>query len=172
MNTIKPITKGELRRGIETTDPSVYWPITVVKNLLGAQLKVINDGSGCDMWRIEAYHNGSSYGSIMVFYNAGSNYIMIQEITKHLIPMVVELTFPEYKRDMPGLNSILMEPIHLIARELNAEYIYVHPIGKQGIILEKHFGFQRTTPCWPLPCAIVEGTSETEESPCYFKRVV
>lgn len=96
---------------------------------------------------------------------------MIQEITKHVIPMIVELTFPDYKKYIPSLNSIIMEPIDMIAHDLSVDYIYVHPIGKQGDILEKHYGFHKTQCSAHIPCTLMAGTSKTEETPCYFKIV-
>ena len=90
----------------------------------------------CQMWQIVAQFNGRQLGSIFSFYNEKINPegLLMQDIVKYPIPQLLQLIYPEYIQ--PKLNDLLKVPLDMIARELNVDYIYVHPLKRQGDILK------------------------------------
>jgi hypothetical protein len=175
MNTIMPISIADVAARMKITE-KVRDILDDVRIVLNIQMEMISESDPCDMWRIKVYHNEILYGSILVFYKKGqeghtpgSRYIMIQDICKFPIPLLVQLVFPEYGKYMPKLNSLLMEPISTIARDLNANYIYVHPLPDQAKQLERFYGFQKTTFRWERPCLGIAVTPEN--LPRYYKEV-
>lgn len=175
MNTIMPISMEEVRSRMKITQKTRDI-LDTVRQILNIQKEMLSESDPCDMWRIKVIHNGALYGSILVFYKEGleghipgSSYVHMQDITKFAIPLLVQLNFPEYGKYMPKLNSILMEPISTIARDLGCSLIYVHPLEDQARQLEKFYGFKKTTFKWRLPC---HGIAQTPENlPRYYKEV-
>jgi hypothetical protein len=159
MNTIMSISIDEVRNKLNLT-PKINKVLKDINFILRDQLPALKEGRLCKVWYIDAYHNGFPYGSIEVFYNKGvsAKYVMIQNITKYPIPTLIQMNFPEYNKYMPRLNSVLMEPISTVARDLGADYIYVHPLEEQAVQLEKHYGFRRTDSLWELPCSSISRT--------------
>lgn len=113
----------------------------------------------CDIFFIEAKLNEHLYGSIFVFYHKDwPDRIMIQGITKYITSLLFVILFPEFNKELPKLNSLLDPVIESLARRLGAKYIYVRPIGKQGAILEKHYGYIKTQEKYnPIECNISLG---------------
>ena len=116
---------------------------------------------GCETYFIEAHLNGHLYGGIFAFYHGDyPDRIMIQGIVKYVTPTLFELLFPKHQKELVKLNSILAAPIETLARRLGAKYIYVRPIGKQGSILERFYGYKRTNDeYYPPDCNVAEGFS-------------
>jgi hypothetical protein len=169
MNTIMPIDIDEIRNIFKITN-KIRNILKDVKFILDEQRSTLREYRPCRIWYIDSYHNGIPYGSIEVFYNKkeAPHYVMIQNIVKYPIPILVQTLFPEYNKFMPRLNSVLMEPINTIARDLGADYIYVHPFEEQAAQLEKHYGFRRTDGQWKRPCRTI---SETMNKISYYKEV-
>lgn len=168
------LNRDEIRSRLVIT-PRLKSIMDDIRTILDNQLSLLHEESYCRMYRIEVYHNHIPYGSIFVFYNEkleghtpNSKYIMIQEIAKYPIPMYVQVLFPEFKSRMPTLNSLLAEPINTIAKEHNADYIYVHPFEDQAMQLQKYYGYKKLNYKWILPC---NNISQTFDQPRYYKDV-
>lgn len=99
---------------------------------------------GCKWWYIKGELNNYNYGGIFLFWNENNpNHVLIQGIAKSLVPTIASIFYPIYNKYLPKLNSILELGIESLSRRLNAKDIYVIPIGKQGDILEKHYGYEK-----------------------------
>lgn len=84
---------------------------------------------------------------------------IIQGITKFLVPSLIALFYPEKEARLPRLNSILAPAIETVARSVGAKQIYVAPIGNQGNILVKHYGYHKTTNII-YPCKLIMGSNK------------
>ncbi len=107
----------------------------------------------CQVWFLEARINNIPYGGIYAFYQSKyPEYLFIQGISKFAIPYLSDILFPENTAILPKLNSILQVSIESLAKKLNVKKIYVKPVGKQGNILNKHYGYAKTSRfvkmCW------------------------
>jgi hypothetical protein len=71
-------------------------------------------------------------------------YIMIQAITKYPVITLFEETYPESRNLIPKLNTILDPVIQDVGRNFGAKYIYVDPIGRQGELLRKYYGYSKS----------------------------
>lgn len=106
----------------------------------------------CQVYYIVAYLNEVEYGSIFAFWNEDQpDIVFIQAITKFLIPTLISLSVPKSNKLLPKLNEMLDLSIKLLAKRLGAKRILVAPIGKQGAILEKYYGYRRTEEQY-FPC--------------------
>lgn len=166
MNTIMPIELDTVKARFQTTD-RILTILKDVRMILDEQLASFHEYGPCKMWYINSYHNETPYGSIIVYHNK-TNYVMIQNIVKYPIPILVQLLFPEYNKYMPRLNSVLMDSINTVARDVDADYIYVHPLEEQAEQLEKHYGFHRTETIWDIPCQTI---SPTFTKKAYYREV-
>lgn len=134
-----------------------------MKSLLYDQiLHFESNESDCYMWHIDCIHNNYELGSIFVFYNPNNPIIlnekvglMIQDIVKYSIPLLVQSLFPDYGVFIPKLNTILETPINMIASSINVNYIFVRPIGNQGDILKKFYGYLETGVELNYPCETI-----------------
>jgi hypothetical protein len=116
--------------------------------------------------------NNNIYGGIFGFYNnTYPEVLFIQGITKYLIPTLISIFLPEYDKLLPRLNNILNEPIETLARNLGVKRILVAPIGTQGNILEKYFGYVKTSEIY-YPCYNILGRRVVEQNPEHFTRYV
>lgn len=112
----------------------------------------------CQNIFVLVYYKNLPIGGIVIFYNMDYRddnevpYIYIQEITKYPVIYIMDILYPEYTSHIPKLNSVLDPIIEDIGRELQAEYIYVNPIGKQGDILEKYYGYKINNKKAPKTC--------------------
>lgn len=97
--------------------------------------------SHCNIWYITASLNGQPYGGIFAFQRKGSSDLMIQGISKFLVPNTLAMLRPETARALPKLNSLLIPAIETIGQNIDAVRIIVNPIHAQGGILQKHYGF-------------------------------
>lgn len=151
-----------------------------IKQRIDAQrdfIKADSDQPGCTRWYVEADMDDVSIGGICIAYNAnleghteGSRYIVIQEITKYTVVTLVSLMFPEYNMYIPKVNDILSTPIDTVARGVDADYIYVAPIGKQGGILQRYYGYKPLKYNFKMPCRSV--SDYFEDITKYYKEVV
>lgn len=98
-----------------------------------------NDTTVRDLYYLLCRINGVLYGSIAVYHVPGTDYLYIIHIAKTWAGIFAELI---WTGQFPKLNSLLIPEIETIARNFNAKYIYVVPIGKQGRLLERYYGFQ------------------------------
>lgn len=174
MDKIMPISPEEFDRGFDVQKISKI--LRSVQSILDDQIGSLSDSSKCDIWMIEAIHNGLHHGSIFAYFDKKlrghtrkSKFVMIQNIVKYPIPVMVQYMFPEYNKYMPRLNSMLMESINIVARDVGAKYIYVHPFKEQGSQLERFYGFRQIEFEWKMPCSSISGTSR--DLPRYYKEV-
>jgi hypothetical protein len=109
--------------------------------------------SACNVWILVATINDVPYGAIFAFYNPlQPNDLMIQGISKFLVPNMYAILYPDTK--FPRLNDLLVPEIEQLAKHVGVSRIIVDPIGKQGQILERFFGFHPIEP-QELPCSII-----------------
>lgn len=117
------------------------------EDLYQKKMKDINYNKDCKSWYIETTLENHIYGGIFAFWNVNTpKNIMIQGIAKRLIPMLISIFLPEYNKLLPKLNTTLESGIESLANRLDATNIYVIPIGKQGDILEKYYGYIKIDP--------------------------
>lgn len=117
--------------------------INANKNRWTDQTKEMN--ANCEMWRIEVNYRGIPYGGIMVYHNDkyklhGEKYLFIQNIAMYPIPYFVKLMYPDLP--LPKLNSLLNDPINRLGNETKSKYVTVHPLPRQGYILETYYSYK------------------------------
>lgn len=122
--------------------------------------------SECQKLFVLVRYLGVPYGGIFIFYNENTpESIVIQAITKYSISTVTSVYL-----DIPSkLNTILDPIINDIGKQLNAKYIYVNPIGKQGQILERYYGYHPTN-VMPQPYPSLAQTMGSQQ--VYYKEIV
>lgn len=136
---------ADLSRLDNAFDEKTVRIIKDVKEIVDEQLHYIDYEFNCEKIFIVVYLNSMPMGGIVIFYNPdyiddhGSHYIYIQGITKYPVISLIDHLYPEYS--IPKLNTILDPIINKIGIDLGAEYVYVKPIGKQGNILQKYYGY-------------------------------
>lgn len=133
------------------------------RNIVFEQLEYTTaDEKNCQVWVLYAiFENKYYYGSIFAFYNSKNpDVLLIQGISKGITPILFSILFPEKSKNLPKLNSLFDEPLEKLARELGVKRIVVAPIGKQGDILEKHYGFRRV-PTIEYPCELIRESGKT-----------
>lgn len=101
---------------------------------------------GCEIWFIISKINDQPFGGVFVFHQPNSKEIMIQGISKFIVPTVLSMIDPVLMSKLPRLNSLVMPSIETIAKMIGAQRVVVNPIGKQGDILIKHYGFYPIEP--------------------------
>jgi hypothetical protein len=141
-----------------------------IKNIVYEQLWYIHKfGPNCRAWYILALHNKNPLGGICAFYNPnyeghtkGSSYIMIQAITKYTVPFLMSVLDEDYANSLPKVNAVLEPAIEYLAKSLKVDYIYVHPIGTQGRILQQRYGYKKLPSEYilQLPCDVIFHASE------------
>ena len=110
---------------------------------------------GCKVWIIVATVNKHPYGAIFAFQHSANPYdIMIQGISKFIVPGVFSILKPDLANMLPRLNSLLMPAVETLALNAGASRIVVIPVGKQGDILVKHYGFHKIDEV-DLPCKVI-----------------
>lgn len=99
----------------------------------------------CDVWLIITTINNQPYGAVFAFKSMDEQdkNLMIQGISKFMVPGIFSLLQPKYNKLLPRLNSILIPEVENLAKYLRMDRIVVDPIGKQGNILEKYYGFHQ-----------------------------
>ena len=129
-----------------------------VGKLLSEQLDYLEEREeGCKIWFITAELNERLYGGTFVFWNANlPGRVVMQGISRFFIPTLLNFLYPEQNSVLPRLNSIIQPAVETVARIVDAKQIYVFPVGKQGSILVKHYGFRRT-PDFRYPCKFIKG---------------
>jgi len=140
------------------------------KNLLSEQLEYIEEEEvNCIKWLIVCSVNTELYGAVCVFYNpqTGSN-ILMQGISRCFIPLLIDSIQPGSLTNLPRLNSLIQLAVETIGYNIGANQIVVAPIGKQGDILEKHYGYKRV-PSIIYPCQSILGQEIITRNPESFK---
>ena len=94
----------------------------------------------CKIWIIAAKINDIPFGAVFAFLN-NSEELMIQGISKFIIPSLLSLIEPKLAQKLPKLNNLLLPSVETLARMYNLKLIVVNPVGKQGAILQKYYGF-------------------------------
>lgn len=142
----------------EIEDLKIIDKIFRVRPLLGEQIGYFEiDDPQCKIFYIMASINHQYYGGIFVFWNEQRpDIIFIQGITKFLVPSLVSILAPEYDKILPRLNTVLSAAIETCAKMLGADKIMTVPIGRQGSILEKHYGYKKTDTVY-YPCDDIMG---------------
>ncbi len=119
------------------------------KELLDGMRRVISEQDtylqktepDCDAYVVAAKVNDEPYGAIFAFTNKNSDDLMIQGVSKFIIPMVFSLFRPDEGKILPRLNSLLVPAVEELAKELHRKRIIVIPLRHQGKILQKYYGF-------------------------------
>jgi hypothetical protein len=151
-----------------------------ITSLVNEQKEYAETKSDCMKWFILAMYANKPLGGIFVFYNPKtqghipeSSYIMIQAITKYTIPLFLSLIDGNYKNKLPKVNNILEPAIEYLAKSLNVDYIYVHPVGMQGELLQKYYGYKPLPNNYHLqrPCTEIYEVGE-EFTNKYYKPVI
>lgn len=133
---------------IEPSDENLLTLLNI-RNLLSEQLGYIYNSTEekdkCGVSFICSRINGIPYGGIFMFWDEEDpSYVVIQGICKFITPSLISLLDQENSKKLPRLNDLLNPVIEQTARTIGAKIIYVAPIGKQGKILEKYFGYNAT----------------------------
>jgi hypothetical protein len=116
------------------------------------------DESDCKINFLLATIKGVNYGGVFVFSSKAES-VMMQGITKYLVPILLKFYYPEVEELLPRLNSVLLPQIEAVARSEGKRAIYVAPIGRQGYFLETYYGFKRTN-FVDLPCSSIQVGSD------------
>lgn len=125
----------------------------------------------CEVYFLYATLNGLYYGAAFAFWNKERRDILfMQGICKSFIASLIEIYYPEYK--FPKLNSLLQPAIESLANKLGSTTIMVVPIGKQGDILEKHYGYLKKNEEAYYPCKEILGSDYHSSDPkIYIKEL-
>lgn len=155
-----------------------------LRRLMSEQLEYINlewqkpsqrlypDKSDCKIWIIISKLNNMLYGGTFVFWNfAFPNIVMMQGICKFLSASILHLLYPEYDSKLPRLNSLVQPLVEKLTKDIGASIIYVAPIGNQGHILEKHYGYKKTDNII-YPSNVIRGSDVISSSPKSFSLYV
>lgn len=128
-----------------------------VRNLLGEQDTYIEGLEDCSSWYLVSKTDDLVYGGLFAFWNENQpEDLLIQGIGKYLAPAVIAAFLPEYDQYLPRLNSLLQAGVESLARRLKVKRIYAAPIGKQGSILERHYGYRKSSTIY-YPCTGIFG---------------
>jgi hypothetical protein len=142
------------------TEENLEYLLNIFRSLSKQTNYAFGEEKDCKIWFITAEINRQLYGGVFVFWNRNfPNHIVIQGITKFLAPSLLALFYPEQESRLPRLNSILGLAVETVARSVGAKQIYVAPIGKQGRILEKHYGYRKTSSII-YPCELIIGSNQ------------
>ena len=142
----------------DPSDDNKISKLFMVRKLLGEQLDYLEDELNCEAYFVYTLINDTYYGGMFAFYNKERpDVLFIQGITKIFSPSIISIYYPEYDKLLPRLNSLLEPSIETLAKMLNADKILVVPIGKQGKILKKHYGYRRWTKDIYYPCESIAG---------------
>lgn len=136
------------------------------RNLLGECYSYEEDGKNCRSMGISGYVNGEFYGCVYTFENDSEDYLFFQGITKSLSLALSSYFFPDLTPTIK-VNSILIPAVEDYASKIQKQRLYslnlgldkirVKPIGIQGRILEKFYGFQKEPNSPPLMCSSIVG---------------
>lgn len=100
--------------------------------------------------------NQHLHGGVFVFWNPRyPNHVVMQGISKFLIPSLLSLLYPDQESRLIRLNSMLQPAVETVAHNVGAKQIYVAPIGKQGEILKKYYGYHITSKMM-YPCQVIK----------------
>lgn len=163
-----------------TVDPKIYKPtitnlryMFMTRDILREQIDYILDGKEdqtCQIYFIVSLINQIPYGGVFVFYNSAyPDSVVMQGITKFLIPGLFALLYPDESQLLPKLNSILQPHVETLAKSLGANRIYVAPVGRQGSILEKNYDYKKISK-FKYPCLIIKG--QIGESGNYYVKTI
>lgn len=160
-----------------TSDERTLSYLVHLRKLLAEQLEyiyLVEPEEKCKIWFIVASIDVIPrrapilYGGVMVFWNPDTpDNLMMQGISKFFLPALYAHLYPEEDAELPRLNSLLIPAVEALARELGARRIYVVPIGKQGSILERYYGFQKTNNVI-YPCKIIKGHRNVTYNPSRY----
>ena len=141
-----------------------------IRPLLGEQIGYFDiRDNHCKIYFTVVMINKHYYGSIFMFWNENNpDILFIQGITKFMIPTLINIFLPNYDKLLPRLNSVLEGAIESQARLLGAKQILTVPIGNQGSILEKHYGYHRTNEVY-YPCTQILGRKDVLTNLDYHK---
>lgn len=113
----------------------------------------------CEVKHVISASDGRRYGGAFLFWNeAFPDQITMQGITKYLGPQLLSILSPNGVKIFPPLNSLIMPKAILFAREKGARKIVVFPIGKQGDILKKYYGFVEPESMPSYSCKMIRGS--------------
>lgn len=154
----------------EDIDFSSVAKLAQIRNLVAEQNEYLYvSEEGCEKFMITAHVDENFYGLIYCFFNKEyPDTILIQGISKTLKYTLTDFFEPN-TYNYPKLNSILMSSIECLAKLLGAKRIVVAPIGRQGDILTKHYGFTKTDMI-QYPCKIIQGYGATYVT--YYEKIV
>lgn len=110
--------------------------------IIREQLDYIKSEEDCKKIFLLIYINNIPYGGVFFFSSDLTSYTLIQAIVK----------YPDAPANDIKLNSVVDEPLPEIAQYFYVEYVYVKPIGKQGLILKKHYGYKIAEKDVENPC--------------------
>ncbi|CAH6419318.1 Hypothetical protein HVR_LOCUS521 [uncultured virus] len=161
INKINNFTQSVFNTNIAlkyTPTEDVLDRLVIVRNLLSEQLYYLSsEEPECTIWLVVSKINGLIYGAACVFYNLKrSPNILMQGISRSFMPSLLEIIQPGILSTLPRLNSLLQPIVESIGRSVSAQKIYVAPIGNQGNILEKHYGFVSDKSII-FPCSMIRG---------------
>jgi hypothetical protein len=133
-------------RAISRREEPVLKQLFMVRKLLGEQLRYF-DMKFVQKIRVYFVHatiDRNYYGGMFAFWNSDrKETLFIQGITKSLIFTLHSLFAPK-TTPFSNLNSLLQPSIEELARTLKSNRILVAPIGKQGDILTRYYGYTLT----------------------------
>jgi len=158
-----------------------------LRRLLSEQIEyTYSDGQDCDVYFIISSVNNHNYGGIFLFHgfdgkegekmeieNEGNigemkrkqwnregqrEEVVIQGISKFLIPSLFSFLYPEEEKYLPRLNTLLQSAVESLCMKLKVKRIYVAPVGKQGKILQEHYGYKKVDKI-PFPSRMIRGSS-------------
>ena len=146
---------------------------------------------GCDSYQEEdcatpfhVYLDGNYFGSVCLFVDVRvkdpqrngrrsptmqliDEYTMFQGITKSLAHSLISYFYPE-RATTVKLNSVLIPALEEYCREKGVSKLYVAPVGRQGSILSKWYGFVECPPITSFPCSVILGSPESHASAANF----
>lgn len=175
LNLFRTNIKDEAIKALQNYDVDLtnltinYSELMAIKQIILEQRSYLNCDPDCQKIFVIVYMDDIPYGGIVIFFNNklkdlhGSKYIWIQAITKYPIAAIISSLV-----NLPKLNDVLDPIIGKIGRELGADYVYVDPIFKQGLILEKYYGYRSDLNNVLPPCANI---AKNVHSKVYYKYI-
>lgn len=171
---INDFTKNIFNREFEISykpNENTLRKLLKIHNLLSEQLMYSYPeiDNNCTVWLVVSKINGFIYGATCVFYNPEvSKNIFMQGISRTFIPSLLEILIPGVLKTLPRLNNLLQPVVESIGKSMKAQKIYVAPIGNQGDILVKHYGYVSDKNI-KFPCDMIRGKDMISNNPGYFE---
>ena len=148
----------------QSSERDVYDFIMYLMNyrnlLMEGGIYAASEGAECQTRTVSVYVNEALCGRTFLFWKDEAPYFMMQGICKMLPIAFIDKFYPQYASTYGKLNSMINPVLQSFARLNGFSKIVVKPVGNQGNILVKHYGYKQGYSKLKYPCDIILGYAE------------